>query len=94
MLASAKSVADFSRGVQVKGSATYFSRPTPSPRCCSRMAMPVSPPGILGTGNFIHCSNILFLAISQRLENGLSPGSTGLKLCRIMDMDFRERPFS
>jgi hypothetical protein len=31
MLASTKLDADFSRGVQVRGPATYFSRPSPTP---------------------------------------------------------------
>src|SRR5215203_3552840 len=42
---------------------------------------------------FIHCSNVLCLAISRRVEYRSLTARTVVGLCRMLDMDFGEFPF-
>ena len=91
MLVLVKPERIFRRGVQVRGSATHFSRPT---LAFANGSMPAIPPVIRAAANlFIHCCYILCLAISRRVENGLFSVHIGVGLCRIVDMSVGEFTF-
>jgi hypothetical protein len=71
MLVLAKPEQIFRGGAQVRGLATYFSRPTPT-LAFANGSLPVSSPGILAAANlFIHFPKILWLAISPKGGNRL-----------------------
>jgi hypothetical protein len=68
MLASVKLDADFSRGVQVRGSATHFPRPTPTTLLFANGSTPApcSVPGPSANRTLMHQALRLYLRSMQQ----------------------------
>jgi hypothetical protein len=94
MLAFPQSERIFRWGVRVGESATYFSRPTPTTMPFANGAMPaLCLWGFSSRGIFIHCCYILCLVTGVGSGNRQSSAHTGVGICRMLNIDFREFAF-